>query len=208
MDKQTGTPFNELEIDVIQEIASIGAGHAATALSTLLSSKVLMSVPSLRILSTTELVELFGDPERPVVATVSQLTGDVNGSILYIIDKSLCRRLLRMMRNKTLDGFLDIDAMDQSALTEISNIVTSSYVNAIAETTRLQIRITPPQLALDMIGAVLNYPLQVTEHPGDQVLFIEDTFTDGDKEVSCYLLILLESNSLEQMMRQMGVSNG
>ena len=55
--------MNELEIDILKEIGSIGGGNAATALSSMLSAKVNMSLPGVEILGFNEALDHLGDPE-------------------------------------------------------------------------------------------------------------------------------------------------
>ena len=45
--------------------------------------------------------------------------------------------------------------MGQSALGEIGNIVGTSYINALAQMTGLEIEPSPPQAATDMLGAIV-----------------------------------------------------
>ena len=203
--------MNEKEKDVLREIASIGAGHAATALAEMLSHTITMDVPKLRILPVEALFTFFGDPESEVAGIVFNMHGDMRGSVLYIIDKQLIHQLLSIMLNKEIDRFDALNDMDYSALTEIGNIVVGSYISAISETTGLQIFMTPPNLTIDMLGAILNYPLQVSNGQDSPVLFVEDTFLDAsdeDKQIVCHLLILPESDSLSDMLRQLGIEHG
>ena len=41
--------LQELQLDALREVASIGAGHAATALSQMTASRIMISVPRLQI---------------------------------------------------------------------------------------------------------------------------------------------------------------
>ena len=200
--------MNDQEIDVLREIANIGAGHAATALAEMLSHRIDMDVPLLRVLQIEELFTFFGDPEKEVAGIVFELEGEVRGNVLYIIEKQLVHMLLNALLNKNLDSFEEIDEMDCSVMTEIGNIVVGSYITAMSETTGLDIRITPPNLSVDMIGAILNYPLQFFGTLGDQVLFIEDAFTNGDKRIICHLLIMPEPDTLQTMMHKLGIEHG
>ena len=46
---KTYEEMNELGLDILKEIGTIGGGNAATALSSMLSSQVQMAVPSVKI---------------------------------------------------------------------------------------------------------------------------------------------------------------
>ena len=49
--------MNALELDILKEIGSIGGGNAATALSSMLSAKVNMTLPRAEILEFNEAIE-------------------------------------------------------------------------------------------------------------------------------------------------------
>lgn len=203
--------INEKEQDALREIASIGAGHAATALADMLSHTITMDVPRLHVLPVEDLFAFFGDPESEVVGIVFNMQGDMRGSVLYIIDKQLVHQLLSIMLNKDINRFDALNDMDYSALTEIGNIVVGSYISAISETAGLKIRMTPPDLTIDMLGAILNYPLQISNGQDSPVLFVEDAFLDASNDnerIVCHLLILPESDSLSDMLKQLGIEHG
>ena len=49
--------MNELEMDILKEIGSIGGGNAATAMSSMLNAKVNMSLPKVVILGFNEALD-------------------------------------------------------------------------------------------------------------------------------------------------------
>ena len=54
--------------DVLTEIANIGAGHAATALATLLERPIVQSVPNVMLIPLSTMPEQLGGAEKLVVA--------------------------------------------------------------------------------------------------------------------------------------------
>ncbi|MGH9260627.1 MAG: chemotaxis protein CheC, partial [Acidimicrobiales bacterium] len=49
-----------LQIDALREVANIGAGHAATALSQMTNHRVMISVPRINIARLEEVPDLIG----------------------------------------------------------------------------------------------------------------------------------------------------
>ena len=47
---KTYEEMNELGLDILKEIGTIGGGNAATALSSMLNAKVNMSMPAVKVL--------------------------------------------------------------------------------------------------------------------------------------------------------------
>ena len=79
--------MNELEIDILKEIGSIGGGNAATALSSMLSAKVNMSLPGVEILGFNEALDHLGDPEELVAAIFVEMSGELSGTMLFVLTK-------------------------------------------------------------------------------------------------------------------------
>lgn len=68
-------------MDILKEIGNIGAGHAATALSTLLNKKIDMSVPDVKIVSFDEMIDMAGGAENVVAGVFLRIEGDAPGSM-------------------------------------------------------------------------------------------------------------------------------
>jgi chemotaxis protein CheC len=59
--------LNAYHLDILKEIGNIGAGNAATALAKLLDKKVDMKVPQIRIMGFSDVNEVLGGAETPVL---------------------------------------------------------------------------------------------------------------------------------------------
>jgi chemotaxis protein CheC len=72
--------LTEMQLSALRETGSIGAGHAATALSQLVGHCVTIDVPTLEIIEIGEVPAVFGGPETLVGAVYTRLLGDLAGS--------------------------------------------------------------------------------------------------------------------------------
>lgn len=203
-DKYEG--LNALQIDTLKEIANIGAGNAATALADIMSDRVSMSVPDLEILDVAEIADFLGGPEKEAVGILLYVTCDMQGMLMFILEKELAHTLLSVLLNKQIDNWSQIDDMDMSALKEIGNIIAGAYVGSLATMADMDIRISPPEIAIDMVGAILSYPAAVFGEVGDKVLFVKEDFDNGDEKVTCHLLIMPQPESLKQILAKLGVA--
>lgn len=198
--------LSDTQKDVLREIGNIGGGNAATALSSILTGRVDMSLPELRIVDVGEIASLLGGPERQVVGILVQMTDDVKGMLLFLLDKQFTHMLINVLLDRKIESFENINEMDLSALKEIGNILAGSYINAISTLTELRIRLLPPDIAVDMVGAILNYPAELFGAMGDKVLYIEENFFSGEDSIKSHLLIMPELESLEIMLKRLGVA--
>ncbi|NLW12006.1 MAG: chemotaxis protein CheC, partial [Clostridiaceae bacterium] len=150
--------MNDFEMSVLSEIGNVGAGNAATALSHILADRVNMSVPDLRILDVSDMTTLLGGPENEFVGILVTMDKDVRGMMLFLLEQRFVCKLIEVLLNEKISSFSELSEMGRSALMEIGNILAGSYVNAIATMTNLNIELSTPQIAIDMVGAILSYP--------------------------------------------------
>jgi chemotaxis protein CheC len=79
------------ELDALRETASIGAGHAATALSLMTNSRIMISVPHITIAALEDVPQQIADEEEPIAAVMMQMLGDLTGRSLLVFPRSTSR---------------------------------------------------------------------------------------------------------------------
>lgn len=198
--------MNDFEMSVLSEIGNVGAGNAATALSHILADRVNMSVPDLRILDVSDMTTLLGGPENEFVGILVTMDKDVRGMMLFLLEQRFVCKLIEVLLNEKISSFSELSEMGRSALMEIGNILAGSYVNAIATMTNLNIELSTPQIAIDMVGAILSYPAALFGAMGDKLLLIEEDFISSNETIRSHLLIMPEIESLQTMLESLGVA--
>ncbi|MCL2874100.1 MAG: chemotaxis protein CheC [Defluviitaleaceae bacterium] len=195
----------EEHVDILKEIASIGCGNAVTALSSLLNRRVKMSVPVVNMLDFKDVSNCIGGAENIIAGVLVGLSGDINGIMMFIVDEDIAHRFVDMLLGKPTephDGFSEIE---YSALTEVGNILTSSYLSSLASLTRTTINQSVPQLSIDMANAILSVPAIEFGKVGDKVLFIESVFETDTENVSGYFILVPDMPSFEVIFKSLGV---
>src|SRR5258705_3712971 len=86
-----------LQIDALREVANIGAGHAATALSQMTNRRIMISVPEINIARLEEVPNILGDPQAVVAAVLMHMLGDLTGRTLLLFRAPVGRRLCDML---------------------------------------------------------------------------------------------------------------
>lgn len=197
--------LSELQLSIISEIGNIGAGNAATALSSILADKVGMSVPDLRVMGVEQVVDILGGPEKEVVGILVYMEEDVEGMLLFLLGKEFVCMLINVLLGEDVENFEDISEMGLSALLEMGNILSGAYSSAIAEMTGMRISLSPPQIAVDMVGAILSYPAAVFGTMGDSLMLIEEDFFSRNDTIKSHLLIMPEAKSLEKILERLEI---
>lgn len=196
--------LNSEQIDVLKEIGNIGAGNAATALSKMIAKRIDMDVPKVNILEFKEVAELVGGPEAVVVGIYFKVTGDINGSIMFLLDKDSAKFLIGLLMTveETTDG---LSEMEISALQEVGNILAGAYLSSLSSLTGLKLFISVPSLALDMAGAILSVPVILFGQVGDKVMLIETDFIEGSQHVKGNFFLIPDEDSFEILLKSLGV---
>ncbi|MBP1991315.1 chemotaxis protein CheC [Paenibacillus eucommiae] len=197
----------DFQMDVLKEVGNIGAGHAATALSTLLNKPIDMLVPRVRMLPFEEICESVGGAETVVMAIFLRVDGDAPGNLFFILNLESARKmLLHLVGIPELDGE-EYTEMEISALNEIGNILAGSYLSSLADFTHLRMSPTVPSLAIDMAGAILSYGLLQFGHMGDQALLIDTKFLEGENEVQGHFFLIPDPESFSKIFIALGVES-
>ncbi|CAM3402260.1 chemotaxis protein CheC [Brevibacillus invocatus] len=198
------TKFGDFQFDVLREIGNIGAGHAATALSKLMQKEIDMKVPQVRIIPFDEVADCVGGAENVVVTVFLRVEGDSPGNMFFILDMDSATHLLHQVTgiSKTVQEW---EEMEVSALHEIGNILTGSYLSSLADFTQLNLQPSVPGLAVDMAGAILSYGLYALGQTGDFALTIDTAFFEGNDQVKGNFFLIPDPDSLPILFRSLGV---
>ena len=198
---------DSVQFDVLKELGNIGAGNATTALSQMINEKVDMKVPKVELLGFQELPDIVGGAENIVVGILVTLEGDVDGMMMFMVDRTSAHRMVDMLMGlgNPTDPDADFDEMSLSALQEIGNIIAGAYLNSLSALTHLVISESIPYLAMDMAGAILSVPAIEFGKIGDKALLIQSQFVDDDNEVDGFFILIPTVESYEKIFASLGL---
>jgi len=204
--------ITDLHIDILKEIGNIGAGHAATALSTMLDKKIEMKVPSVRVVSFDEVMELAGGAESVVAGVFLRIEGDAPGSMFFILPLNQAERFIGKLIGQQSFSFRDSDVNELafSALQELGNILSGSYLSSLSDFTKLNLHPSVPALSIDMAGAVISIGLLELSQVGDYAIVIDTALNDQGSqidEVKGHFFLLPDPDSFGTIFKALGVSS-
>ncbi len=180
------------QLDALKEVANIGAGHAATALSQMTESRIMISVPKITAAQVESVPDLLQDPNAVVAAVLMHMLGDLTGRTLLIVPESdamqLCDRLLRRSPGATSV----FSELEQSSLKEAGNILGGAYMNALSEFMGMMLLPSVPSLVIDVAAAALTSVYLNFGHDRDLAFCVETHFRfEGDGRELCGQFLLL-----------------
>jgi chemotaxis protein CheC len=193
------THFSDLQLDALREVANIGSGNAATALSKMLGRAVELAVPRALALPLADAVDAVGPAEATRSAVVLPIFGDLDAIVLLLFSEADAA---------TLCGLLGVEAGTEwgdSALGEIGNILGTSYINALASLAGLSIEPRPPHVVADMLGAIVASLLTETVGETDIALVLDSELDVQGVACSMSFLLLPTAGGVIQLLERLGM---
>lgn len=204
--------ITSLHLDVLKEIGNIGAAHAATALSSLLNKKIDMQVPDVSTVTFNEMMDISGGAENVVVGIYLRIEGDAEGSMFFILPIEQANKFIRrLIRDESFDFNGPGDSeLGRSAMQEMGNILSGSYLSALSDFTGLNIYPTVPGLSIDMFGAIVSSGLVELSQVSDHVIVINTSIFDEENEnvetVHGHFFLIPNPESFQTIFNALGVT--
>ncbi|TRZ38702.1 chemotaxis protein CheC [Niallia circulans] len=202
--------ITSLHLDILREIGNIGAGNAATALSKLLNKKIDMKVPNVEIVSFDEMMDMAGGSDNIAAGVFLRIEGDAPGSMFFMLPIEQATNFIRdMIGDETAQLSEPYDELSLSALQELGNILSGSYLSALSDFTNLSLYPSVPALAIDMVGAIVSYGLIELSQVSDYAIVINTALNEDDKSLSemvkGHFFLLPDPESFHTLFESLGV---
>jgi chemotaxis protein CheC len=197
-----------IQLDALREVANIGAGHAATALSQMTGDTIMISVPTINIARLEDVPPQISGPEEPVAAVLMNMLGDLTGRTLLVFPRPTAIRLAELMLRRPARADGELGELEQSAIKEAGNILSGAYLNALSDFMGLMLLPSPPSLAIDMSSAVLTTAYLQFGTDRDYVFCVESEFHMQElaERLRGFFLLLPDVASLHAILRAVRVA--
>jgi chemotaxis protein CheC len=192
--------YTDLQLDALRELANIGSGTAGTALSSMLGRSVDISVPKALVLPFAQAVEATGPAEAEVTGIVLGVIGEMAATVLLLVPPQDAATLCGML------GLEPDSEYAESALGEIGNVVGTSYINALAAMTGLEMEPTPPATATDMLAAIVQTVLAGHAEGGDVALLLDSQLQVEGEDCSMSFVLVPNQGGVDQLLERLGMA--
>jgi chemotaxis protein CheC len=199
--------LNPDQKDALQEVANIGAAHAATALSKMTNREIQMGIPKVEVIPIEKTVENVMD-EEVITGVFLKIEDGIPLNILLLSSIESSISLSNMLMGKNPEETKDyLDEMDQSAMKEVGNVIMCAFFDSLSELLNISLIPGPPNLAYDMPAAVLDYVLiQLGEVANEAVVFSCDVKEEQGSNFKLDLFLLPSPNSVKIMLEKLGMN--
>ena len=187
--------LDELERDALTEIVNIGVSRAASSLRKMIGDQVLLSVPSIEVVSQRRAARLISEREiTDLVAVRQDFSGAFAGRALLIFPESNSLELVRAVTGGELTA-QEVVEMEHEALAETGNVILNSCLATMANMLKRSLSMTIPEV-LRGSGATL---FEVDESGDSEglVLFLYIDFAVRKRDIRGYIAMIMDIPSLE-----------
>lgn len=191
-------PLEEMERDALTELVNIGVSRAAASLRKMAGQQVLLSVPSLEVVTRGGAATLIRERESGELIAVRQdFEGVFSGRALLIFPESNSMALVRAVAGGVLSD-AEAAEMEDEALAETGNVVLNSCLATMANMLQRPLTMSLPQVVRSN-GTGLFELMQVSAEEGGVVLFLYINFAINDRAIRGYIAMLMDLPSLEAL---------
>ena len=192
----------DMENEILREIGSIGAGHAATALSELIQEKISITFPEIYVARPEEIPKVLGLHEMPSVVVYKKLQEGYDCDILLVFEKEEADKIVSTMAKNTF-GMEELDKeMKKSAIEEIGNIVIGSFLSAMSNFIDMELLPTPPIHVTDIFDAVLDIFLAKLCLQNRKAIVFQTCFKREEEKIYGAVIIFLNEELRDELIRK------
>lgn len=193
--------YSALQIDGLKEIINIGGGNAATSIAKLVDKKIEMQVPEVEILSYKTIYEQMLAETEEVTAVLSTVLGDLPGVFLFILTKRSASKMTEFLIGS--DEYKK--EVQESAITELANILTNSFLGAIGKLLKKEVISTSPHFYFDYFGAIISSIYMEMNQFDEQILIIRNEFRYDQESLEASLFFIPEPGVIEKILKIIGI---
>ena len=129
--------------------------------------------------------------------------GDIRIGILYSIPDMDARRIAaKLLCVEKIDS---LDELGKSALSEVGNIMSGSFFNALSDHTGLKVELSTPDFAITSSGSVLEpHAAEFLNTPNDVITQVE--LEGKESGIIVHMLIIQDHDDARKLLNKKGIS--
>lgn len=185
--------LDHLERDALTEVVNIGVSRAAASLRKMVGHQVLLSVPSVEIVTYKAAAALIGQREGAgLVAIRQEFEGAFSGRAMLIFPEAKSMELVRAVAGDDLPPEELVD-LEIEALAETGNVILNNCLGTMANMLQQSLKMSLPAV---IRGTGDQLFTDTSAEQGGLVLFLYINFTVRERNIRGYIAMLMDLPSL------------
>ena len=188
------------KLEVFNEMTKHGAEQAAENITTMTGLETDVEVNRMSFVPIDDVPATVGD--RRYIGTVMEYTGKPSGYLAILFDQPSAEAVVDALVPMETEG--EWSEMEQSAVKELGNIMTSGFIDGLANVLESSFDHSPPVFVSDMGSSIMS-PIVGRMARTQEHAFLLDSMihTDGDGAFHCEILALPDESELREVLREL-----
>ncbi|MBI9047962.1 MAG: chemotaxis protein CheC [Anaerolineaceae bacterium] len=191
--------INAEQKDAVGEIINIGFGRAASSLSILIGSPIILRTPEVEVYSIPELISVLEEhiPDQAVI--IHQVfSGTINGDVLLFMNINSASVLVDLLSGGN-GVSKQLTPSDREALIEVGNILMNGYIGSFGNLLKLSLNFDLPHLREESLTEWLGKLNPPDAEPQYSVL-VRTEFHIANVKAGGYVALLMDLVSLKTLI--------
>jgi chemotaxis protein CheC len=184
-------------LDVLTELGNMGAGNAATALSTMIDRDVSIDVPTIYVVSPVAIPEILKFYDMHTIAVILQLADGQDCDILLVFSVEEAHKLVRILAEGQEEDSGNLEIID-----ELGNIIIGNFLSAISDFTGMTLIPAPPTRIEDLFDAILDIFLAKVSLQGREAILLETRMMCEDEDIQAAILMFLSDELQKELVKR------
>ncbi|MCX7927372.1 MAG: chemotaxis protein CheC [Candidatus Omnitrophica bacterium] len=196
------------QIDAVKEIASIGAGNAATALAQFVAKKVEMDTPEVLRLQPYDNFLVIPQSLDKIMMIIISVEGPLLGHIMLILEYSHSQYLVDLLMGRELSLEPGIfSELDLSSLKEVTSVMSGAFLRVVSETLNIILKMTPPDIVTGVREEMAELISKLCLWENEPTLCIHSilSINAGSRRIVLNLVFIPSPSSLTPLVNFIGV---
>lgn len=195
------TRLSDVQMDAVKEAAFIDMGHASSSLSQMVEREIRIDTLVVDFLDINKIPERIGGPHTLATGIYLRIIGDITGTSLLLLPRDSAVKLADILLNKDIGATTVLTQDDRSALCELGNILTGSFLNALSDLLGMKIYPTVPSIVFDMADSIMSFVTAGIDRRIERVLLIEVMFSSSYGDIRADFVLMFDVYSLGDMLK-------
>jgi chemotaxis protein CheC len=183
--------------DAIRELINIGVGRAAGLLSDMTQRKILLRVPSIRIIRHADLAQVTGSFPSEALSTITlSFQGPLSGLSALVFPPKSAVSLVMLLTGEGAQS-AELDAIRVGTLKEVGNIIINAVMGSIANVLGHHLVYSLPAYQEITLNGLAN---KHKNRPEDWILLANADFCIEKTDIEGNILLVLEVGSMDSLL--------
>lgn len=192
----------KFEKDLLQRVVDKGSKKVAEAFSKLAGSVATAEVSKVEIVPVAEAAKRIKRPGGQAIVTYGQLLSGISGVSLLVMSRESALVLVDLLNQQAVGTTGILKDIDRSAIKETLNILSNSYMTALAEESGIDLGMgVPGMITAERTDDIISTVLTKSAKDDDNAIVFETMLVITEHKVSASLFLLFNERLAEVMKK-------